>query len=202
MRLKSVTNSCESFTRCEEFVQIIHMCEKIRSVNIKVQHSTFISLNCCCLFFFLFFFCVCVFLFFVVVVFFLFCFCFVFCCCFFFLFFFFFFFCCLVLFFVLFCFRFFFFFFFFFFFVVFAFVFVLFFVVVVLIFYKVKCFKSFSTNLNFLCFADNYISVIVQAENVLNAGLQLFQIWDIEFPLWRHWFVNIRQIQAMQKQHL
>ena len=28
MRSKSVTNSCEFFTRCEEFVRIIHTCEK------------------------------------------------------------------------------------------------------------------------------------------------------------------------------
>ena len=59
-------------------------------------------------------------------------------------------------------------------------------------------YKRFSTNLNFLCFATNYISVIVQAENVLNAGLHLFQIRDMEFPLRRHWFVNIRQLQSMQ----
>ena len=42
--------------------------------------------------------------------------------------------------------------------------------------------KEGSTNLNFLCFTNNYISVIVQAENVLNAGLRLFEIRDIEFP--------------------
>ena len=34
-----MTNACEFFTRCEEFVRIIHTCEKIRSVNIKVQQS-------------------------------------------------------------------------------------------------------------------------------------------------------------------
>ena len=34
-----------------------------------------------------------------------------------------------------------------------------------------------------LCFANNYISVLVQAENVLDAGLHLFQILDVEFPL-------------------
>ena len=43
-------------------------------------------------------------------------------------------------------------------------------------------------------FKHNYISVIVQTENVLYAGLHLFQMRDIAFPLWRHWFVNIRQI--------
>ena len=32
----------------------------------------------------------------------------------------------------------------------------------------------------FLCFAYNYISVIVQEENVLNADLHLFQIRNIE----------------------
>ena len=39
------------------------------------------------------------------------------------------------------------------------------------------------TNLIFLCLANNYISVIVQGEHVLNAGLHLFRIRDIGFPL-------------------
>ena len=43
-----------------------------------------------------------------------------------------------------------------------------------------KYYKSFLTNLIFLCIANNYISVIVQAENVLNAGVHLFQIRDIK----------------------
>ena len=55
--------------------------------------------------------------------------------------------------------------------------------------------------MNFHFFANNYISVIVKAENVLNAGLRPFQIRDVEFPLWRHLFVNIRQIQPIQEQH-
>ena len=36
-------------------------------------------------------------------------------------------------------------------------------------------------NLIFRCFANNYFSVIVQAENVLNAGLHLFQIRILSF---------------------
>ena len=68
--------------------------------------------------------------------------------------------------------------------------------------YHLTVFLQLSNMHFWSCFAKNYISVIVQAENVLNAGLHLFQIQDIEFPLWRLWFVNMRQIQSMQKQHL
>ena len=49
--------------------------------------------------------------------------------------------------------------------------------------YEGSAVKVFPQNLNFLCFANNYISVFLQAEIVLNAGLHLFQIRDTEFPL-------------------
>ena len=43
--------------------------------------------------------------------------------------------------------------------------------------------KSFPQIRSFSGLLRNFISVIVQAENVLNAGLHLFQIRAIEFPL-------------------
>ena len=37
LRSKSVTNSCEFFTRCEEFARIHHTCDKIRNGKNTVQ---------------------------------------------------------------------------------------------------------------------------------------------------------------------
>ena len=53
------------------------------------------------------------------------------------------------------------------------------------------------TNRNFTFIENMYPSVIRQVENGIDAGLHVFGIRDIGLSLWRHNFINVRQIKSM-----